>query len=421
MLNKILRQIKKIIPIKLFHALQPVYHYSLAFLSALIYRFPSKKIFIVAITGTKGKTSTVEIVNAILEESGYKTAISSTLRFKIGKTSESNTYKMTLPGRFFLQKFIRKAVNDKCQYAIIEITSEAAKQFRHKFVYLDALIFTNITPEHIESHGSFEKYLNAKLKIAKALEKSPKKKRVIIANKDDKYGDEFLNINVPEKHSYSIKDVEPYTIKKEGVEFELDGERINSKLSGKFNLYNILSAITFTKTQGIDSETIKRAIEKFNGIAGRMEKVDIGQDFTVIVDYAHTEDSLEKVYEVFQTSRKICVLGSTGGGRDRWKRPKMGSVASRHCSHIILTNEDPYDENPEQIINDIKKGITRNIVEVIMDRRKAINKALGLAKTGDTVIITGKGTDPYIMEADGKKTPWSDSDVTKEELEKIKL
>jgi UDP-N-acetylmuramoyl-L-alanyl-D-glutamate--2,6-diaminopimelate ligase len=420
MLNKLLRQTKKIIPKKVFKILQPAYHYTLAILSALIYRFPSKKIFIIAITGTKGKTSTVEIINAILEESGYKTAISSTLRFKVGKISEDNTYKMTLPGRFFLQKFLRRAVNAKCQYAIIEITSEAAKQFRHKFVYLDALVFTNISPEHIESHGSFENYLNAKLKIAKALEKSPKKERFIIANKDDKFGDNFLNIDVSEKHGYSIRDVEPYTLKKEGLEFELDGNKIISKLSGKFNLYNILSAVVFAKTQNINTETIKRAIEKFGGIAGRMEKIDIGQDFNVIVDYAHTADSLEKVYEIFQTSRKICVLGSTGGGRDKWKRPDMGSVASRHCSQIILTDEDPYDEDPEEIVNDIKKGITRQIVEIIMDRREAIKKALSLAKTGDTVIITGKGTDPYIMGANGKKTPWSDSNITREELEKIK-
>ncbi len=418
-MNYILRQIKKLIPRKIFKLLQPIYHYSLAVLSALIYRFPSKKIFIVAVTGTKGKTSTIEIMNAILEESGYKTALSSTLRFKIGNTSKNNTYKMTLPGRFFLQKFLRQAVNAKCQYAIIEMTSEAAKQFRHKFVYLNALIFTNITPEHIESHGSFDNYLNAKLSIAKSLEKSPKKDRVVIANKDDIYGDRFLNIDVHKKYGYSIKDVEPYLIKKEGLEFQLDGQKIVSKLSGEFNLYNTLAAIVFSKTQNIDVETIKRTIEKFSGIAGRMEKIDVGQDFTTIVDYAHTSESLEKVYEVFQTSRKICVLGSTGGGRDKWKRPNMGAVASRHCSHIILTNEDPYDEDPRQIIRDIEEGITRPISEVIIDRREAIAKAISLAKTGDSVIITGKGTDPYIMEADGKKTPWSDSKVTKEELKKL--
>jgi len=419
MIDNILRKIKKYIPVKLFGSLQPIYHYLLALLSALIYRFPSKKIHIVAVTGTKGKTSTVEILNAILEESGYKTALSSTLRFKIGDVSKDNTYKMTLPGRFFLQKFLRQAVNENCKYAIIEMTSEAVKQYRHKFVYLDTLIFTNISPEHIESHGSFEKYLKAKLSITKSLEKSPKKKKVAISNKDDEFGDKFLNINVDEKHGYSIKDVEPFLIKKEGLEFTIEGQKMNSKLSGEFNLYNILAAIVFAKTQNVRLETIKNAIENFNGIAGRMEKIDEGQDFTVVVDYAHTADSLEKVYEVFQTSRKICVLGSTGGGRDKWKRPDMGAVASRHCSQIILTNEDPYDEDPKQIVEDIKKGIDRPIAEVIMNRREAIAKALKLAKTGDTVIITGKGTDPYIMEADGKKTPWSDAEVTREELKKI--
>jgi len=419
MIDNILRKIKKYIPTKLFRAFQPMYHYSLALLSALIYRFPSRKISVIAITGTKGKTSTIEIINTILEEAGYKTALSSTLRFKIGAKSENNTYKMTLPGRFFLQKFLRKAVNAKCRYAIIEITSEAAKQFRHKFISLDALIFTNLSPEHIESHGSLENYINAKLQIAKSLEKSQKPKKILIANKDDAHSKKFLDINVDEKHSFSIKDANPYEIKKEGIEFTLDGQKVVSPLSGEFNLYNTLAATTFSKTQNISVETIKRAVENFRGIAGRMEKIDVGQDFTAIVDYAHTADSLEKVYEVFQTSRKVCVLGSTGGGRDKWKRPDIGAVASRHCSHIILTNEDPYDEDPEVIVKEIKKGITRPIVEVIMDRREAIAKALKLAKTGDAVIITGKGTDPYIMEADGKKTPWSDAEVTREELKKI--
>ena len=210
------------------------------------------------------------------------------------------------------------------------------------------MIFTNLSPEHIESHGSFENYRNAKLKLFKALEKTRGKKRIIIANEDDPNASHFLNFNVDEKITYGLRSLSAYSLKKNGIIFKIDKTEIKSKLSGEFNLYNILAAIAFAKSQNIGLETIKSAIEKFSGIEGRMESIDEGQDFKVIVDYAHTPDSLEKVYEIFQNSRKICVLGSAGGGRDKWKRPEMGKIASKHCDQVILTNEDPYDEEPER-------------------------------------------------------------------------
>ena len=419
-MEKILRFLRKIIPNKLFKTAQPMYHWILTFLAAIFYRFPSRKIFIIGITGTKGKTSTIEIINAILEKNGYKTALASGLRFKIGKESEKNILKMTMPGRFFIQKFLRKAVREKCDYAILELTSEGAEQNRHKYISFDTMIFTNLTPEHIESHGSFEKYREAKLKLFKALEQSKKKRRTIIVNEDDSNHEHFLNFKVDEKIKYGINQLTSHNIHEKGVDFILGGEKFKSKLSGEFNLYNILTAIALARSLRIEMYTIKSAIEKFDGISGRMERINEGQDFTVIVDYAHTPESLEKVYETFQTSKKICVLGSTGGGRDKWKRPEMGKIASKHCEYIILTNEDPYDEDPEEIINDIAKGMLNLSREIIIDRRDAIQKALQYAKTGDTVIITGKGTDPWIMGPKGTKKEWDDRNVTREELKKLK-
>lgn len=427
MLNEILYKIKKLIPKKVFHFFQPSYHYLLSILGALIYRFPGKKLFIVGITGTKGKTSTVEIVNSILEEAGLKTALAGTLRFKIDQHSQNNSYKMTMPGRFFLQGFLRKALKANCQYAVIEMTSEGAKQFRYNFTYPDALIFTNLAPEHIESHGSYENYLKAKLSLAKLVEKSKKHQRILVSNIDDKEGNKFLNFNIDTKVPYQLSDTKNRKIKKEGLEFRYQNTDFTSPLSGEFNLYNILSAIKFAQTQSIGLEVIKRGVKKLGGIRGRVEKIKLEeenpnkhkQDFKVIVDYAHTPDSLEKLYETFSYSKRICVLGNTGGGRDTWKRPVMGKIASNHCSHIILTNEDPYDEDPMQIIDEVASGIDKPIYEKILDRRSAINKAISLARTGDTVLITGKGTDPYIMEAENTKTPWSDSKVAKEELDKV--
>ncbi len=425
-MDTILRQIKKIIPKKVFAALQPIYHYKLALLGALIYRFPAKKLNVVFITGTKGKSSTTEILNAVLEAAGKKTAVAGTIRFKVGEKSWANKYKMTMPGRFFLQGFLRKAVNAGCEYAIVEMTSEAARQFRHKFIAPNALIFLNISPEHIESHGGFENYLRAKLSLAKALEKSGKRPRIIVANADDKEHQKFLNIEAEQKLTFSLKNAEPYIMDHFGAYFSWQRQNLRTHLQGTFNISNILAALTYAKTQGVTVEQAKIGLEKLAMIPGRVQKVTLPenhplvkkQNFNVVVDYAHTADSLEKVYGVFKDSRKICVLGNTGGGRDTWKRPEMGKVANDNCSHIILTNEDPYDENPEKIIAEMLPKITATPHEVIMDRREAIRKAIFLAGKDDTVIITGKGTDPYIMEANGKKTPWSDFKVAQEELEK---
>lgn len=415
-LERILYWTKKIIPRGLFSALQPAYHYLLSFLGALIYRFPSRKLTLIAITGTKGKTSVAELTNAVFEEAGYKTALSSTLRFKIGEHSENNMYKMTLPGRFFLQKFLRNAVNEGCTHAIIEITSEAAKQYRHTFLALDALVFTNITPEHIESHGSYEKYLAAKLSIADTLAHSSKKKTVIIANKDDTEGEKFLSMHVTEKHPYALSDAEPYEMSGRGITLTFRGKAISSPLRGEFNIANILAAATCAEAFGIPLDTIARGIAACTLIRGRMEEIREGQDFSVFVDYAHTPDSLRKVYAALAPARLICVLGGTGGGRDRWKRPQMGKIADEHCSHIILTDEDSYDENPMQIISDIRAEIKNKNLKIILDRREAIRAALSLAKAGDAVIVTGKGTDPYIMGPRNTRTPWSDAKTVREEL-----
>ena len=420
-----MNSLKKIIPASFIKIVSPIYHFSLAFLAGIFYWFPSRKIFLIGVTGTKGKTTTIEIINAILEEAGEKTALSSSLRFKIGKETRKNDKKMTMPGRFFIQRFLRQAVRANCQYAIIEITSEGASQYRHTFLSLNAMVFTNLAPEHIESHGSFENYRKAKLKIFKTLAWSPKRPRIIVVNEDDPNGRYFLDFRVEEKKVYGLNLAQPYKIKESGLEFSFAGEKIISPLSGEFNLMNILASIVLARVIHIDIGTIKKALEKFFGVEGRVERIALEkenllhskQDFSVIVDYAHTPDSLEKIYEVFQSSKRICVLGSCGGGRDKWKRPELGRIASNHCDEIILTNEDPYDEDPKEIIKDIASGIREDKdYEIVMDRGEAIKKAVSMAKTGDTVIITGKGSEPWLMGANGTKIPWSDREMAREAI-----
>jgi UDP-N-acetylmuramoyl-L-alanyl-D-glutamate--2,6-diaminopimelate ligase len=420
-MQNIVATIKKLIPKPILEAVRPPYHYALAYAAARFYHHPSKEIILIGVTGTKGKSSVTEIMARILETEGYKVASLSTIQFKIGDEKRRNLYKMTMPGRFFVQRFLRQAVAAGCTHAVVEVTSEGAKQFRHKFLELDALIFTNLTPEHIESHGSFENYKNAKLSIAKRLETSAKSPRYIVSNTDDEHGADFLNVEVENKLPYSLKDLSLYSLHKDSVSLVFGDTTIRVPLIGLFNVYNLLACITLARALGINFQTIDKALRDLPPIAGRVEQFTTpkhhAKQLTAVVDYAHTPDSLEKLYKAFPDTYKVCVLGNTGGGRDTWKRPEMGAIAEKYCDQIYLTNEDPYDENPRAIVEQMAKGITdQSKIEIIMDRRQAIATALREAPNHSYVLISGKGTDPYIMGPNGTKQPWSDAEVVKEEI-----
>ena len=236
---------------------------------------------------------------------------------------------------------------------------------------------------------------------------------------------QFLNIHVPHKYSFSLDAAQPYHITEDGVDLTFENTVMHSKLLGVFNAYNILAAATYAHSQGIDTTIIQNAIRAFDHIPGRVQKIVAGplvggtkQNFTVVVDYAHTKESLEGLYRAFGQRRKICVLGNTGGGRDAWKRPLMGKNADTYCTHIILTNEDPYDEDPWQIIEQVAAG-TNGKGEKILSRREAIRKAMVKATAGDVVIITGKGSEDLMVLAGGKKIAWDDREVVREEFAKL--
>lgn len=394
--------IKKLIP----PFLLSLYHFFLAFFGAILFRFPSKKIKLIGITGTNGKTTTTEMITSILEKAGYKIALSNSIRFKIGEKVETNKLRMTMPGRFFLQRFLRKAVEEKCQFAILEVTSEGIKQHRHRFLNFNIAVFLNLAPEHIESHGSFEKYREAKMKFFEAT------KEIHIINIEDDNSRFFLKIPAKKKVTFGLK----------RGDFNLKNTDLKISLPGEFNLYNALAAFSTAKVLGIKEEIIKEALKEFKGVPGRMEEV-ISEPFKVIIDYAFTPNALEKVYQTLlplAPEGLICVLGACGGGRDKWKRPVLGQIAKKYCKKIIVTNEDPYDEDPLKIIEDVAKG-TEGKAMKILDRREAISFALKLAKKGNLVIITGKGCEPSICVANGKKIPWDEKKVVLEEFEKINL
>ena len=424
-MEKILNLGRKIIPKSIFKFLQPLYHLALSFLATLIYRFPSRKLKVIGVTGTKGKSSTVYFLSKILEGAGYKTASISTIQLKIAKEELPNTLEMTMPGRFAIQSFLAKAVKAGCRYVVIEVSSQGVLQNRHRFINFDTAVFTNLAPEHIEAHGSFENYKKYKLKFFEYVKNNH------VINKDDKYFQEFYNIPAKNKITYSVGDYKD----------------IKLGLLGDFNIANATSAIKTAEIYGVESERAKQILEKIKILPGRMELIDEGhhkstsnfythsvrekfrpQKFKVIVDYAHTPDSMEAVYKSLRPkltagAKMICIFGATGGGRDKWKRPEYGKISEKYCDEIILTDEDSYDEKLEEILEQIETGfsqsenIKRRICK-IFDRKEAIKKGIGLAKEGDVVIITGKGSQSNMMFANGKKIHFDDKEVAREALKK---
>ncbi|MDB5245095.1 MAG: UDP-N-acetylmuramyl-tripeptide synthetase [Parcubacteria group bacterium] len=410
--------IQKILPRSLYRALLAPYHASWALGSAIWYGFPARKLTVIGVTGTKGKSSVTEMMTAILEEAGHTVAVSSTIHFKTGKTTRPNLYKMTLPGHGFIQKLLHEAVRGGATHAVIELTSESALQYRHLFLSLNVLIFTNLEKEHLESHGGMENYFQAKFRLAKALMHSSKRPRAIVANIESSYGERFLAIPVEKRIPFSLGDARALTHTDTGIAFDFDDVHVTVPHPGDFSARNALASIKAAAFLGVSIPTGAKALAALARIRGRADRIDEGQNFLAVVDYAHTPDSLTALYEAYKDRSKICVLGNTGGGRDTWKRPEMGRIADTYCTEVILTNEDPYDENPQAILEAMAEGMERT-PRIIMDRREAIAAALALASAGDAILITGKGTDPYIMEAGGKKTPWDDARVVSEELKKL--
>ncbi|MBI4709294.1 MAG: UDP-N-acetylmuramoyl-L-alanyl-D-glutamate--2,6-diaminopimelate ligase [Candidatus Portnoybacteria bacterium] len=435
--------LKKLIPNFIFSW----YHWLLAYLGALVYGFPSRKLIVIGVTGTKGKTTTCNLIAQILQGAGFKTGMATTVNFRIRDKEWINDYKQTMLGRFKLQKLLRQMVSEGCKYAVIETSSEGILQHRHKGINYSVAVFTNLSPEHIERHGSFENYRAAKLKLFEAVAK--KKNGIGVYNLDDESTEYFLKIPMAKKMGYFLKSplappkggesLPPFRegwggfgklqianikLASDRTEFDFNSENFITPLIGEVNMYNAAAAICVAISQGIGVDKIKEALKNAKPAPGRLEVINEGQPFTVIVDYAHEPASLESAYKalkIFNPRKIIALLGAQGGGRDKSKRAALGRLAGEYADYVIITNEDPYDEDPTQILSEIKSGISNtqlpisNVYE-ILDRREAIKKALSLAKAGDAVILTGKGGEVWMCVENGKKIPWQESEIVKEEL-----
>ena len=321
-----------------------------------------------------------------------------------------------------------------CKYAVIEVTSHAIDQSRIFGINFDIAVITNVSAEHVEYHGSFNGYLNSKAKLFKNVSKGRRKfgvPKILITNEDDKYHKYFDKYVADRKLSYGLNSATIYAAELEskpgGSHFVLhvpnNAIPLNIKLPGKFNVYNALAAATTCIALQVPLETIKKGLESSDSVAGRFERVDAGQKYSVIVDYAHTPDALQNLcslYRKLTVGRLIVVFGATGGGRDKSKRVKMGEAVNECADYIIVTDDDPYEEDEWEIIDQISKGIPRDEGKnfwQIPDRREAIRLALTIAREGDTVIVAGKGAEEIIMLRNGK-VPWNDKKVIKELLER---
>ncbi len=444
MLNKAL--IKKSLP----EWLLSFYHFIWAVVASLAYNFPSSQLIVIGVTGTKGKSTVAAMICHALNNLGQSCGLISTATIKIGEYQWLNNLKMTMPGRFILQKYLRQMVRVGCRYAVVETSSEGIKQWRHIGINYDVAIFTNLTPEHIETHGSFAKYQQAKQKLWKKLQSHHKKflskgvnkkiPKVSIINLDDPAYANFLVYPADVKYGYTMADkilgpsvnmikLEAVKLDLKKIEFLIKQTKFTLPVGGKFNVENAAATICCLLSQGFSLVQAAEALKDFIGAPGRLEFVEAGQNFSVIVDYAHTPESLEAVYQTLKKDltaegKLIAVLGSCGGGRDRNKRPVLGKLAASYADIAIVTNEDPYDEDPQVIMKAVAEGAeiggkkkNENLF-IISDRQQAIAYALSLAQSQDIVVITGKGSEQWLVTGQGK-IPWDDRIIVKQEIKKL--
>ena len=397
------------------------YHLLRAKLAALLYRHPSRAMVIVGVTGTKGKTSVANFTWAALTEAGYKTGLIGTANIRVGNDEKLNHYHMTMPSPFVLQKLLARIRRAGCTHAIVETRSEAIKLFRHIGIDYDIAVFTNLTPEHLPSHGgSFENYKKTKGVLFASLKNSRRKniggraiEKIIIANADSPEHGYFMNFWADKKITYSVAgDIQ-----------------LNLALPGKFNISNAFAAVAVARALGISDDVARKGVENLHIIPGRMEEIAEGQAFRVFVDYAHEKESMTAVLKTAneikkENARVIVLLGAEGGGRDKQKRPVMGAIAAQFADFVIVSSVDPYDDNPKEILEDIARAaenggkVRDENLFVIEDRRDGIKKALELARTGDIALITGKGAEQSMI-IGSRKIPWDDRAVVRDELCKL--
>ncbi len=393
-------------------------HHFLREVARRFYGNPSQVIRTIGVTGTNGKTTVSYLLESILESAGKRSAVMGTVNYRMGKKVFASVN--TTPGLCENQFFLSQLVKEDFDYCVMEVSSHALAQGRVDLIDFVTAIFTNLTSDHLDYHQSRENYFQAKAKLFTGL--APSSSAVI--NIDDPFGQRLPSMTKARCVTYGIKGAADVRAKDihlslEGTQFKFISAQeeisIETSLVGIYNVYNILAVIAACLKEGLKGDAIREGIRRLKGVPGRLERLDYGQNFSIFIDYAHTQDALENVLKTLrQVSRsKIILVFGCGGNRDRTKRPLMGEAAGQWADRCIVTSDNPRQEDPRAIIDEILPGFKRDNYKVIVDRREAIEVALSAAKEGDIILIAGKGHEDYQILKD-KKIPFYEKDIVKE-------
>lgn len=432
-------QIKNILPVWALKWLRPLYHGVMAYWASLMQGRPSRQLIVIGVTGTSGKSTTVGMISHILNFAGIKAGHITTANYFDGTTEHTNKHGLSMPAGPLLQKQLKRILKNGCKVAVVECTSEGLAQNRHRGIDFDIALITNLERAHLDSHGGFGKYRAAKGKLFSALGSSSKKfffmKKVLGVNIDDAEHKYYLQFPADEKFGISTQSAhEPEgmrlffasTIQQQPtVSFTVEKENFSLNAIGMFSVYNALMATACVSYLDVEPKVSAKALAEFQGMPGRLEKIENNLGITIIVDYAPEPLGMRSVLEAvnrLNPGKIIHVFGSTGGNRDKAKRFEFGEISAELADVIYVTNDDIYDSDPEEIANNIQQGIwqasKKRAQEVVknLNRRGAIHQALLAARPGDVVLITGKGSEQFLVEPKNKRIPWDDRTVVREEL-----
>ncbi len=405
---------------------------ALADIANAFYGYPSRKLKVIGVTGTNGKTTTVYLINSILNIAGHKTGLIGTVETLIDGVSMPSG--LTTPESCDLMQLFSQMVDKGIEFAVMEVSSHAIAQRRVRDVEFDAAVYTNLSHDHLDFHGTMESYFDTKMKLFTGLGLYTKKDTAAIVNLDDDFADALIEETNAELIGFSMKkkaDVRGKLLSQsvEGLKMEIEMGKekiaVESSLPGAFNAYNILAAASVARRFGIGNEDIIKGIASLASVPGRFERVIEGQDYDVVVDFAHTPDGLEKLLDcvhTFAKGKKILVFGCTGN-RDKAKRPVMGGIAAKKSDMTIITSDDPYSEDMDEIIRDVEKGFREAgsadgiNYRKVPDRAKAIEIAIGTASSGDIVLIAGRGHEK-VQDIKGKKIVLDDRIIAREAIRK---
>jgi UDP-N-acetylmuramoyl-L-alanyl-D-glutamate--2,6-diaminopimelate ligase len=395
---------------------------ALGYIASNFFDNPSEKLKIIGVTGTNGKTTIVTLLHSLFTELGYGVGMLSTIQNKINDRIIEATH--TTPDALKINELLNLMVDEGCEFVFMEVSSHAIVQHRITGINFSGGIFTNITHDHLDYHHTFKEYINAKKKFFDQLPASA----FALTNTDDKNGKIMLQNTQAKKFSYGIKNIASFKGKIiengfEGMMMKIEGSEVYSLLSGKFNAYNILAVYSTAILLKQNKEEALIGISKLKGAEGRFDIVRSKNGITAIIDYAHTPDALENIIETINSIRThneqlITVVGA-GGNRDKSKRPIMARIASLLSTRLILTSDNPRNDDPHEILEDMRKGIDpakKKMTMVISDRKEAITTAFNIARSGDMILIAGKGHEKY-QEIKGVKYPFDDKEIIAELME----